>query len=796
MEAHALILAQLKQAQQNLEASGELPSLSRFEEALRNFRDRFAPEKLRALDGPALLETLHDHSNRNSLVYWLEFKNDDEFLEYFGSIAGGSALKFGLYRRKDSGAWITGTPQNQRILSIPEAINIARRNRDQLVRGAELLAAFPTFSLKDDPGQVDAAYASLQKAMDEQLPDVSDLAWGHKYFSLLFPERLDDYHNPDYSRYHLLRLLEMPPPGSGRYRAAGRILRWAQELQLPSYVATTLFNERHGEPHGWWRVGTTDDPAHPRKLWPAMRSEGFVAAGWPKVGDLTASTHDLASKSQLRQKIEQFYPSTPQYVGRQVQELFNFRHWMSRGSIVLAADGATNLGIGLVTGNYYYDGASSMPHRLPVQWLELAEWRLPTLEGLRTSVFFFKKPENILAIERRRLLPDSPPGAAPEHPTRETRSVGQTSPVNSRIEVAAASDNSHVPLPPLEPLIASIRGVLERKGQVLLYGPPGTGKTWHAERAARELASRERFHSTFEHLNAEQRSQILGRGPEHPGAVRMCCFHPAYGYEDFLEGFRPVLTGGQTSFELRDGIFKRLCHEAAAHPEHHYYLIIDEINRGDIPRIFGELMTVMEKSRRGTPILLPLSNAEFRVPANVRILGTMNTADRSIALLDTALRRRFGFLELMPEPELLRGATVLDIPLEHWLRELNRRICEQIGHNGRNLQVGHAYLMESGKPIHDFERFALTLREELVPLLEEYCYEDFAALERILGPALVHVSGQRIRHELFKPGHEERLRQALLQLCPELVTTDQSIAAVAEQALISPDSDGEGEDSQ
>src|SRR5215203_6742640 len=109
-----------------------------------------------------------------------------------------------------------------------------------------------------------------------------------------------------------------------------------------------------------------------------------------------------------------------------------------------------------------------------------------------------------------------------------------------------------------------------------------------------------------------------------------------------------------------------------------FLLIIDEINRGDIPRIFGELLTVLEKDKRGHPVTLPLSRAPFRVPDNVYLIGTMNTADRSIALLDTALRRRFGFIELMPDSSVLGDAVVTGIPVGLWLDALNRRICEHI----------------------------------------------------------------------------------------------------------------------
>jgi 5-methylcytosine-specific restriction protein B len=197
----------------------------------------------------------------------------------------------------------------------------------------------------------------------------------------------------------------------------------------------------------------------------------------------------------------------------------------------------------------------------------------------------------------------------------------------------------------------------------------------------------------------------------------MCSFHPAYGYEDFLEGFRPETINGQMHFTLQDGVFKNLCKDAQASPDRKFYLIIDEINRGDIPRIFGELLSVLEKNKRGKAILLPLTGKPFQVPDNVYVIGTMNTADRSIALLDTALRRRFGFIELMPDASVLGDAAVGGIPLGPWLKALNERICDHVGRDARNLQIGHSYLLEDEHPIGDFSTFAKVIQDDILPLL-------------------------------------------------------------------------------
>ena len=237
------------------------------------------------------------------------------------------------------------------------------------------------------------------------------------------------------------------------------------------------------------------------------------------------------------------------------------------------------------------------------------------------------------------------------------------------------------------------------------------------------------------------------------------------------------------TFTRRDGIFKQLCDDARAESQRKFYLIIDEINRGDIPRIFGELLTVLEKNKRGKAIVLPLSRTRFQVPDNVLVIGTMNTADRSIALLDAALRRRFGFIELMPDYAVLENAVVGGIPLKPWLRALNQQILTHIGHDARNLQIGHAYFLASEKPITDWERFVRVIREDIIPLLQEYCYEDYHTLVEILGTELVDADGQRIRQELFDVKQQDKLVQALLAIDPEITTSHTMTEDASEEEM-------------
>ena len=211
-------------------------------------------------------------------------------------------------------------------------------------------------------------------------------------------------------------------------------------------------------------------------------------------------------------------------------------------------------------------------------------------------------------------------------------------------------------------------------------------------------------------------------------------FHPSYTYEDFVEGFRPSPSGqGGLELALADGIFKQVCAAATADPSQKYLLLIDEINRGNIPKIFGELITLIEKDKRGLSVRLPQSGEEFSVPANLVIIATMNTADRSIHLLDTALRRRFAFIELMPDIEPLEGATVGDLALDEFLELLNDAVRQRVG---REKQVGQALFFDDGQVIDTPEQFASIFRHELLPLLQEYLYEDYTALADVLGEVI------------------------------------------------------------
>ncbi len=194
-----------------------------------------------------------------------------------------------------------------------------------------------------------------------------------------------------------------------------------------------------------------------------------------------------------------------------------------------------------------------------------------------------------------------------------------------------------------------------------------------------------------------------------------------------------------------------MCARALGNPERTYLLVIDEINRANVTKVLGELITLIERDKRARnthgqySVRLPYSKERFVIPPNLFVLGTMNTADRSIKMLDTALRRRFGFVELMPDPGLL-ASKVGGLRLDDLLRALNQRVTKEAG---REKQIGHSFFLRDGQPVTDEAEFAEIFRDEIVPLLQEYAVDDYDELAEYLGPKIVDREALTLDNEIL-----------------------------------------------
>ena len=284
----------------------------------------------------------------------------------------------------------------------------------------------------------------------------------------------------------------------------------------------------------------------------------------------------------------------------------------------------------------------------------------------------------------------------------------------------------------------------------ILFGPPGTGKTYNTVNMALDIVCP----IEGSQWEKEQRKDARDKYQEMLAAGRIVfvTFHQSMSYEDFIEGIKPKTEDGKITYEVKDGIFKKLCEKAKDNNTQitqNYVMIIDEINRGNVANIFGELISLIEDDKRlgASEELcaeLPYSHDIFSVPKNVYIIGTMNTADRSVEALDSALRRRFTFKEMMPKSEL--------VPKENDVRNIFEIINQRIEVlKDREHQIGHSYFMG----VNSEEGLKAVIYDKIIPLLQEYFYGDYEKIQLVLGEGFVKRDSASVKFAGDKSGDFE-----------------------------------------
>lgn len=423
----------------------------------------------------------------------------------------------------------------------------------------------------------------------------------------------------------------------------------------------------------YWKIA----PGGSAWNWERCLKEGFIAIGWDDFGDVSKLT-----KEEFQAKNAKLAAGRAEWGAEGARQVWTFSH-IKEGDRIVANNGTQEvLGIGTVIGDYYFVENEKHGHRLPVEWNDTTKRKVDEGGWRRTIVKLDEgKFEEICDSEP--IPPGNgpepwiplPPAVQPEYPLEELgKKVGFE----------------------LSVLEGWVRGI-ERKRQAIFYGPPGTGKTY----VALELAK-----------------HLIGGGD---GFCEIVQFHPSYAYEDFVIGIRPqAAADGQLQYPSVPGRFLEFCRKAQSRKDK-CILIIDEINRANLSRVFGELMYLLEY--RESEVSLA-GGRVFKIPENVYLIGTMNTADRSIALVDHALRRRFAFLSLYPNYEILRRFHEgKDFPLEK-LIDVLRQLNAEIG--DRHYEVGITFFLQENLR----EKIADIWRMEIEPYLEEYFFDRSDKVEQ------------------------------------------------------------------
>ena len=442
--------------------------------------------------------------------------------------------------------------------------------------------------------------------------------------------------------------------------------------------------DKERETHYWLYA-----PGRGAEMWEQFYKDGIMALGWNEMGDLSV----FNTKSELSQKMSELYGADSSH-SNDALTLWQFYNEMQPGDIIIVKRGRKDiLGMGTVESEYCYDDSfEEYPHYRKVNWTDKGHWKNEKAFAMKTLTDVTKYTEFVEIITAR-IIEDRPEKPGGKEPPMDPVIINRKPPYIAEDFLNDVYMDEHS----YETLVSLIRA----KKNVILQGAPGVGKTYAAKRLAYSMM-----------------------GEKNADRVMMVQFHQSYSYEDFIMGFRPSEKG----FELKHGAFYTFCKKAEEDSDSEYFFIIDEINRGNLSKIFGELFMLIESDKRNIELRLLYANEKFSVPANVYIIGMMNTADRSLAMLDYALRRRFAFFEMKPGFETDGFRTYrMGLHSEHFDRliqcveNLNNVIAadESLGEGSC---IGHSYFCNMKEA--DEQTLSNIVEFELVPLLKEYWFDE------------------------------------------------------------------------
>lgn len=554
------------------------------------------------------------------------------------------------------------------------AINLKGNGNSKITMGLYWIA--PETFLNLDSRNEWYIYKSGKLPADivNSLPTVDAKISAVKYFTIV--EKLRAYLQSDDSKLKNFKELSFE---AWTHSQAVNEEQKAAEKQAKRGSANAALADEDVDTVHYWIYSPGDGAAK----WDEFNNAGIMGIGWEEIGDIM----QYAGKEEIRQALVETLGGDTSYKNA-AHALWQFAHEMKPGDIVFAKKGMHQIiGRGVVTSGYEYD--KSRPNYCnirKVDWTHKGEWAHPgqavmkTLTDITTYTDYVEKLNTLFEDES---VEDAEEQVVSYPPYDKAKFLSDVYMGETEYE--------------------RLVGLLKAKKNIILQGAPGVGKTFTAKRLAYSIM-----------------------GIKDQKRVMMVQFHQSYSYEDFVMGFRPTANG----FELKKGAFYTFCKDAEVDSENDYFFIIDEINRGNLSKIFGELFMLIESDKRKAELQLLYSDEKFSIPENLYIIGMMNTADRSLALLDFALRRRFGFFEMHPgfATDGFR-AYRMGLNSEKFnklidcVESLNKVIATDES-LGEGFCIGHSYFCNLAPDTVDDARLSGIVEFELIPLLKEYWFDE------------------------------------------------------------------------
>lgn len=589
----------------------------------QQFQGLYSTDKLRDLSDDDLLGYIFLGVNDRSLCNALEF--DGQYTQ-FGSIAGGTAYKYNLFYSRNEETWKTSFGEGgQRSITQEEALEIGKQIRDALIAGADIIANHEALTTIND-------YTHLLSELNAAIPQYITKMWFLKYYHMMFPHILPNFYNEAWQKHILCNLNIVP--SDVQFIRMGQIGAFINECGISSIVFSKIIFDSIGSPKTFYRVGTGDNGVY----FDEWHQNNYIAIGWNELGDLTAAyQEDADSKAIITDALKGQWNYDNRLASRKYGEINSFYSAVADTTYVVAMAGQKVLAIGIITGGYFFDEDKDYGHCRPVRWLKVFDdgKTLPVeSEGKLTTFYELKNSENLCYLYS--LL------------------QGKDDVIEASVEEAIVE--------------AEIRKVRfwtgfesEQPRNRILFGAPGTGKSFTLNGDRKELL--------YGNRNADENT--LDRSLY--GEYERVTFHPDYSYANFVGTYKPVPckdSDGKDAitYSYVPGPFMRTYVKALQNSRTDapkpFLLVIEEINRANVAAVFGDVFQLLDRGDDEVseyPIQAsedikkylagelggnPDDYAEIRIPDNMFIWATMNSADQGVFPMDTAFKRRWDFTYL------------------------------------------------------------------------------------------------------------------------------------------------------